>query len=451
VLEPEEAEEGSFGHPPVQEEDDYVFEPEESHDHTPVWQQVEHRHLEEPEEEESFGHPPVQETEEDDHLSEPEEPHDRTPAWQQVEDNQTLEPEEESYDRTPVWQQVDEEHMFEPERQVEDQVQEEEELHGRTPVWRQVEDQVQEEESYGHTSVWEPADVDTALFVGTPRGPVHNEDGVLERQRAQALDEVLDEEEEEEEEEEEDPSWHESEIQNSIDDTLSSDELSTAIQNAIELPMDNMESPEWVSQEFSQDVDSPPADFLPAEAAPSSVSETPQPQPLPVFSPQPAVSLPPPLTLANENVEVEDAFDSPITPDNEDDSTAFLAYLQREPELQDGDTINSLYDSYTDMAPSPKSVRSFTESPMSNASGPLPLRERVFTPPPPSSSRLGRLYTNSNASSPITSLESVAKGAESPASVASSSKLSLQGTDGRQSRDMSRKIPFGFRNSQSQV
>ncbi|KAJ2915243.1 hypothetical protein MD484_g5182, partial [Candolleomyces efflorescens] len=439
VLEREEIGQESFGHPPVQETEDHRnFEPQQPHDRTPVW------HQEEKQEGNSFGHPPVQETEDDDDIFESEEHDDCTPVWQQVADNQMLEPEEEeeAYDYTSLSQPVEEGHVLERERQVEEQ---EEELNSPTPAWQQAEDHVQEEESYGHTSVWEPAGVDTALFVGTPRGLVHSE-GALERQ-----DEVL---EEEEEEDDEDPSWHESEIQNSIDDTLSSDELSTAIQNAIELPLDNMESPEWVNQEFSQDVDVPPAETVVADASFSSVSQTPQPQPLPVFSPQPAASLPPPLTLANENVdenvEVEDAFDSPITPDNEDDSTAFLAYLQREPELQDGDTINSLYDSYTDMAPSPKSVVSFTESPMSNASGPLPLRERVFTPPPPSSSRLGHLYANSNASSPITSLESVAKGAESPASVASSSKLSLQGTDGRQSRDMSRKIPFGFRNSQSQ-
>ncbi|RXW14370.1 hypothetical protein EST38_g11489, partial [Candolleomyces aberdarensis] len=337
-------------------------------------------HVLEPEDE-SFGNSPIQETEE---------LHDRTPVWQQVEDGPTLEPQD---DRTPVWQQVEDDHMGEPERQVED------------------------EESYGHTSVWEPVDVDTALFVGAPRSPVHNEEAALEQQNAQALDEVL-----EEEEEEEDPSWHESEIQ-SFDDTLSSDQLSTAIQNAIELPMDGMESPEWLNREYPQDVDFPPADTTVAEAVPSPVTEAPL-EEAPVFSPPPAGPFPPPLTLANENVEVEDAFDSPITPDNEDDSTAYLAYLQREPELQDGDTLNSLYDSYTDMAPSPKSA-TFSESPMSSASGPLLLRERVFTPPPPSS-RLGHLYTNSNASSPITSLESVAKGMGSPASIASSSRQSLQ-------------------------
>lgn len=99
-------------------------------------------------------------------------------------------------------------------------------------------------------------------------------------------------------------------------------------------------------------------------------------------------------------------------PESDGDSTAYLGYLQleEEPAEVDGDTLNSLYDVYTDMTPSPK---------------------QVFTPPPLSASHMGRLSTAS--SSPITPSDS--------APVASSSGLSPE--------HVSKKVPFGFRSSVS--
>ncbi|KAJ3511886.1 hypothetical protein NLJ89_g3842 [Agrocybe chaxingu] len=154
----------------------------------------------------------------------------------------------------------------------------------------------------------------------------------------------------------------------------------------------------------------------------------------------------------------------PVSPDPED--TAFLAYL-RSPEAVVGpenDTLNSLYDIYSGIA-SPADIIADSmrnahlspppaePTPLSNTSTPASsLRERVFTPPPPARKRSGTITADPPTSlpSPITSLDSMSMGRASPFSQAdfkSSPDGSASHSAPAQEVEVSRKIPFGFRNS----
>ncbi|CAA7270926.1 unnamed protein product [Cyclocybe aegerita] len=154
----------------------------------------------------------------------------------------------------------------------------------------------------------------------------------------------------------------------------------------------------------------------------------------------------------------------PISPDPED--TAFLAYL-RSPEAVIGpenDTLNSLYDIYSGIAPPADIIADSMRNahlspppaeptPLSNTSTPASsLRERVFTPPPPARKRSGTITADSPTSlpSPITSLDSMSMGRASPFSQVdfnSSPDGSASHSAPAQEVEVSRKIPFGFRNS----
>ncbi|KAF8809009.1 hypothetical protein BYT27DRAFT_7254895 [Phlegmacium glaucopus] len=144
------------------------------------------------------------------------------------------------------------------------------------------------------------------------------------------------------------------------------------------------------------------------------------------------------------------------------DTTAFLAYL-RSPHSMENDTLNSLYDIYSDIAPSKDvisdSIRNAGLSPprppapvLSNNSTPASsLRERVFTPPPPGRKRSGTITADSplSLSSPITSINPLSAGRSSPFSAPDDRHHHPPSRTGSQSSqdEASRKVPFGFRKS----
>ena len=152
----------------------------------------------------------------------------------------------------------------------------------------------------------------------------------------------------------------------------------------------------------------------------------------------------------------EESDDTQVSLDN--DTTAILAYLRSPPRPTENDTLTSLYDIYSDIAPSKDvisdSIRNAGLSPprppaptLSNSSTPASsLRERVFTPPPFGKKRSGTITADSppSLSSPITSLNSSSAGRCSPFSVRSQPT----GTGSQGSQDeTSKKVPFGFRQS----
>ncbi|EFI28317.1 hypothetical protein CC1G_13846 [Coprinopsis cinerea okayama7 len=168
-----------------------------------------------------------------------------------------------------------------------------------------------------------------------------------------------------------------------------------------------------------------------------------------------------PSSPNDKELETGDYSDVYLQPDprfqsnDEDDSTALLGYLQPspeppEPESQDGDTINSLYDVYTaEAAPSPQPL-----PPLSDPSTPSScLRERVFTPPPERLPRYGTPPVQSPAvpSSPPTSLGlgSFSRGGQSPSSEHYQSIHDRPPSQQSNSHSsvVSKKIPFGFRAS----
>ncbi|KAF9484639.1 hypothetical protein BDN70DRAFT_872152 [Pholiota conissans] len=146
-----------------------------------------------------------------------------------------------------------------------------------------------------------------------------------------------------------------------------------------------------------------------------------------------------------------------------DDDTAFLAYL-RSPmamESTENDTLDSLYGAYSAVSFDRNSNSHSTInanlsqgqpdlSAVSNTSTPSSsLRERVFTPPPPVRKRSGTITADSpnSSSSPITSLDSISMGRSSPFSDIPTKQSTRSESPYGQDVDLSRKIPFGFRNS----
>ena len=161
---------------------------------------------------------------------------------------------------------------------------------------------------------------------------------------------------------------------------------------------------------------------------------------------------------------VEEEYDSSQVSHNSD-TTAFLAYLKSPPPLPtEGDTLTSLYDIYSDIAPSKDvisdSIRNAGLSPprppaqiLSNTSSPASsLRERVFSPPPSGEkqSGSGSLTADSSISlsSPTTSINPSSVGRSSPFSVPDIRRRPTGRTGSQSSQDeVSKKVPFGFRQS----
>ena len=148
------------------------------------------------------------------------------------------------------------------------------------------------------------------------------------------------------------------------------------------------------------------------------------------------------------------------------DTTAFLAYLKSPPLPTEGDTLNSLYDIYSDIAPSKDvisdSIRNAGLSPpkppaqtLSNTSSPASsLRGRVFSPPPSGKKRSSTLTADSlvSLSSPITSNNPSSVGRSSPFSVPDVRRHPTGGTGSQSSQDeVSKKVPFGFRQAFTMV
>ncbi|KAH9484421.1 hypothetical protein JR316_0003903 [Psilocybe cubensis] len=157
--------------------------------------------------------------------------------------------------------------------------------------------------------------------------------------------------------------------------------------------------------------------------------------------------------------------------DDAEDDTAFLAYLNS-PQLaqqpNENDTLGSFYDIYSGIAPdiaNPSPSHSYvadagrtTPQPepasRSNSSTPASsLRERVFTPPAPMRKRSGTITaadSPNSLSSPITSLDSISRGRASPFSVSEHNSVA-RGTGSQspfgQEVEVSKKVPFGFKNS----
>ena len=143
------------------------------------------------------------------------------------------------------------------------------------------------------------------------------------------------------------------------------------------------------------------------------------------------------------------------------DTTTFLAYLKSPPLPTEGDTLNSLYDIYSDIAPSKDvisdSIRNAGLSPpkpsaaqnLSDTSSPASsLRGRVFSPP--GKKRSGTLSADSpvSLSSPTTSLNPSSVGRASPFSVPDVRRRPTGRTGSQSSQDeVSKKVPFGFRQS----
>ncbi|KAF5338699.1 hypothetical protein D9611_013369 [Ephemerocybe angulata] len=262
----------------------------------------------------------------------------------------------------------------------------------------EVEDASDGSESYGHTSVWGPAEAETPVFVGSAQSPASIEvPNELNRQSMQLLEQPpLDEDA---------PVWDEADAPDSPAQVSPDSDYGVLAEEGRQA----MSPMSIGGNGRALESNSPPSN-------PGASTSTPPQNPAP--SPEQYL-------------------------DSEDDSTAYLGYLQNETEEepeeepeeaanQDGDTLHSLYDAYTDLTPSPKAL--------SPAESTKPLRERVFTPPPLSASHLGRLGSYSTASSsPVPSLDSLPKGRASPVSVASSSKHV------HDEPQISKKVPFGFR------
>ena len=154
----------------------------------------------------------------------------------------------------------------------------------------------------------------------------------------------------------------------------------------------------------------------------------------------------------------EEFYDNQISPDH--DTTAFLEYLG-DPRSTENDTLASLYDIYSDIAPLKNVISdSIRNSGLSPPSSPAPtvsnnstpassLRERVFTPPPSGKKRSG---TITSQSSPITSINPLSAGRSSPFSVPDDRRHPSRGAGSQSSRDeLSKKVPFGFRKNFTMV
>ena len=156
---------------------------------------------------------------------------------------------------------------------------------------------------------------------------------------------------------------------------------------------------------------------------------------------------------------VEEEYDiSQISLDS--DTTSLLAYLKSPPRPTEGDnTLTSLYDIYSDIAPSKDvisdSIRNAGLSPprpptqtLSNTSSPASsLRGRVFTPPSSGKKRSGTT-TPASLSSPTTSINPSSVGRSSPFSVPDVRRPSIGRTESQSSQDEAfKKVPFGFRQS----
>jgi hypothetical protein len=139
------------------------------------------------------------------------------------------------------------------------------------------------------------------------------------------------------------------------------------------------------------------------------------------------------------------------------DTTTFLAYLKSPPLPTEGDTLTSLYDIYSDIAPTKDvisdSIRNAGLSPprppaqtLSNTSSPASsLRGRVFSPPPSGEKRPGTLTADS-LSSPTTSNNPSSVGRSSPFSVPDVRRYPIGRTGSQSSQDeVFKKVPFGFR------
>ena len=156
-------------------------------------------------------------------------------------------------------------------------------------------------------------------------------------------------------------------------------------------------------------------------------------------------------------------------PTSPDDETAYLAYLKSplaaessENDTTENDTLDSLYSSYSalsfdrsppsqpsNLARVPPSPAHPTSSVQSNSSTPLSsLRERVFTPPPPTRKRSGTVTADSpnSSTSPITSIDS-SMGRQSPFSDKNIGQRTRSQSPYSQEVEVSRKIPIGFRST----
>jgi hypothetical protein len=159
---------------------------------------------------------------------------------------------------------------------------------------------------------------------------------------------------------------------------------------------------------------------------------------------------------------VEEEYDSSqVSLDS--DTTTFLAYLKSPSLPTEGDTLTSLYDIYSDIAPSKDvisdSIRNACLSPprppaaqtLSDTSSPASSRRGlVFSPPPSGEKRSGTLTADSpvSLSSPTTSIIPSSVGRSSPFSVPDVRRRPTGRTGSQSSQDeVSKKIPFGFRQS----
>ncbi|KAF8197536.1 hypothetical protein BJ912DRAFT_78722 [Pholiota molesta] len=128
-------------------------------------------------------------------------------------------------------------------------------------------------------------------------------------------------------------------------------------------------------------------------------------------------------------------------------------------ESTENDTLDSLYSSYSAISFDRSSASHSTNnmnlslgqpdlSALSNSSTPLSsLRERVFTPPPvPGPSGTVAADSPNSSSSPITSIDSISMGRNSPFSDRPQHSSRSDSPSG-QDVELSRKIPFGFRSS----
>ena len=168
----------------------------------------------------------------------------------------------------------------------------------------------------------------------------------------------------------------------------------------------------------------------------------------------------PPTSQSPPEPVEEEYDDSQISLDF--DSTTFLSYLKSPPRPTGNDTLTSLYDIYSDIAPSKDvisdSIRNAGLSPpvppaqtLSSTSSPASsLRGRVFTPPSSGEKRPGPLTADSPASlsSSTTSNNPSSVGRSSPFSVPDDRRHPTGRTGSQSSQDeVSKKVPFGFRQS----
>ncbi|KAH6902298.1 hypothetical protein BKA70DRAFT_1306365 [Coprinopsis sp. MPI-PUGE-AT-0042] len=352
-------------------------------------------------------------------------------------------------------------------------------------------DNTQEHESYGHTDIWDAERESTSVYVGGESPYQAQVEEELQRQRSQSLVEPAGDTSA--------LSW--ADADGSSPNRNSASRSPSPIQRSAfpspspassGLSYDASEKQRWTLDYAGGEISSPPGDTTleaidyhlsptrsSSSAAPAS-SATPRNAPLPEHQHQDNqdltvgsyadatvgsieymdVELSPvagPSFIADVSPDEDESFESPAlaysreeevedsfleSPDSMGDSTAQLGYLQPE------DTLNSLYNVYNDMPPSPKAAVALSDP----STTPSSLRERVFTPPPDKTPRFGRGSATHTPppvpSSPATSFGSFSKGRVTP----SDSQYAMsERSAGRQSPDAStsKRIPFGFRGSRS--